>query len=266
MISIRNIERLETFNNNNTYILIDFDRTLTDNKSIGSWNIISNSDFVNKEFANEIDSLYKYYRPLEINNKISYEEKRKILPEWWQKNIDLIIKHEVSEDMITSAAFDVTKMNFREGAKEFLEKAALAYIPVIIVSAGIGNFIDQFLQIEGCNYKNISIVSNMLEFKNGVATGIRNELIHTFNKRDIILPEEVKRNVVNRGKALIYGDTIGDARMLPSNKHTFKVGFLEQEEYKNKSAYTKEFDIVATDNMSYTKLHQKVKQLNNIYR
>jgi 5'-nucleotidase len=83
------------------------------------------------------------------------------MTEWWNKHINLFIKYKLSEDVVNQAAKNLRVITFRRGSKEFLEEMYKRNIPVIIISAGIGNFIEQFLIKNGCNFNNIYIVSNL---------------------------------------------------------------------------------------------------------
>ena len=67
------------------------------------------------------------------------------MTEWWKKHIGLFIKYKLSEEVINDAAVNLRVMSFSKGAKELLKNLKDRNIPVIIISAGIGNFIEQFL-------------------------------------------------------------------------------------------------------------------------
>ena len=83
-------------------------------------------------------------------------------------------------------------MAFREGAKEFLKSMNDRNIPIIVISAGVGNIIQQFLINNDCNFPNIYICSNFLEYENGIIQGVRdNNLIHPLNKNEISLPANI---------------------------------------------------------------------------
>lgn len=56
-------------------------------------------------------------------------------------------------------------------------------VPVIILSAGIGNAIETFLNNEKCYYDNIYIISNFIEFKEDKMQKFTASLIHSMNKR-----------------------------------------------------------------------------------
>lgn len=124
-------------------------------------------------------------------------------------------------------------MEFRKDAKEFLEFLNKRKIPIIIISAEIGNFIEQFLIKNNCNFDDIYIVSNFIKFENEVAVGIYENIMHYLNK-----------NEVN----------------IPLKKKTFKIGFLEEKAKENKEKYIDEFDLVCTDNSNFFKIKKIFKE------
>lgn len=70
-------------------IVTDFDYTLTKQKTDDGKPILSSFGMFNKckslpkSFIVESNKLYKKYRPIEICPKISEEEKKKLMVEWW---------------------------------------------------------------------------------------------------------------------------------------------------------------------------------------
>ena len=152
------LERIKEWSDDSIYVLTDFDRTITVGNSDSSWSILSKSDMVPKEYVNERQEFYNYYRPYEIDETLDYDTKNHLMTEWWNKHIGLFIKYKMSEEVINEAARNLRVMAFRDGAKEFLENMRDRGIPVIIISAGIGNFIEQFLIKNNCNFDNIFIV------------------------------------------------------------------------------------------------------------
>ena len=106
---------------NSIYVLTDFDRTITVGNSESSWSILSKSNMVPKEYVEERQAFFNYYRPFEIDETLEYETKIKLMTEWWNKHIGLFVKYRLSEEVINNAAQNLRVMSFREGAKEFLE-------------------------------------------------------------------------------------------------------------------------------------------------
>ena len=127
-------------------VVTDFDRTITSGDSNSSWGVISKSNLVSKQYLKDRTDLYNYYRPIEIDENLDYVEKNKLMIEWWNKHIELYKKYKFTKEIIDEVASDTEAMILRTGSKEFLKKLYEKNIPVIIISAGIGNFIETFFR------------------------------------------------------------------------------------------------------------------------
>jgi len=257
------LEKANNWNDNSIRILTDFDRTITVGNSDSSWSVLSKSDLVPKEYVVERQELYNYYRPFEIDESLDYETKNKLMIEWWNKHIGLFIKYRLEERVINEAARNLRVMAFREGAKEFLESMRDRNIPIIIISAGIGNFIEQFLIKNDCNFDNIYIVSNFIKFKDGIAIGVCENVIHSLNKNEVSLPDNIKEIIKGRPNIILLGDSISDIKMAKEadRESALKIGFLEEKIEENKPYFENSFDVVCTDNTTYIELFDKVKIL-----
>ena len=263
MIEIKDktLERISNWEDDTIYIVTDFDKTLTLGSSSTSWSILSKSNLVPSEYIKERQELYDYYRPIEIDETLDLKIKSKLIREWFKKHLDLLVKYKLSEDVINYAAKNLRVMSFRDGAKEFLENMYKRNIPVIIISAGIGNFIEQFLIKNNCMYSNIFIVSNFIKFKDGIASGVINDnLIHSLNKNEVSLPSDIKELIKLRENIILLGDNISDIKMVNESKQkdALKIGFLEENIEVNLSYFKKEFDVVCTNNTGYNELSEKI--------
>ena len=265
MIIIKNgiLERIKDWEDDSIYVLTDFDRTITLGNSDSSWSILSKSNMVPAEYIEERQKLFDYYRPFEIDETLDYDTKSKLMVDWWNKHIGLFVKYRLSEEVINNATKNLKVMSFRDGAREFLKNMKDRNIPVIIISAGIGNFIEQFLIKNNCNFDNIYIVSNFLKFENGIATGVSDNVIHSLNKNEVSLPNNVKELIANRNNIILLGDSTSDIRMAREEmrKQALKIGFLEENVDENKLYYQEQFDVVCTDNTTYNELFQKLQIL-----
>lgn len=264
MITIKEgtLERVKTWCDESIHILTDFDRTITVGNSDSSWSILSKSNLVPKEYVKERQKLFEYYRPFEIDATLDYETKNKLMSEWWNKHISLFIKYKLSEKVINDAAKNLRIMAFRKGAKQLLKSLNDRKIPVIIISAGIGNFIKQFLIQNGCDFDNIFIISNFIKFENGIAIGVSENIIHSLNKNEVSLPDDVKKLLSTRPNIILLGDSISDLRMAKeeSRKNALKIGFLEENIEQNRSFFENKFDIVC-ENSSYEELKKQLSLL-----
>ena len=133
-------------------------------------------------------------------------------------------------------------------------------IPVIIILAGIDNFIEQFLIKNACNFDTIFIVSNFINFKNGIAVGVSDNVIHSMNKNEVSLSDNIKELIKNRSNAILLGDSIFDIRMAKeeARDNALKIVFLEEKVEENMPYYCDVFDVVCTDNTDYNEFSKKV--------
>lgn len=237
-----------SLNSNNFYIAIDFDRTITDSKSNDSWD--ASGKLLGENLNKKMFELYQKYRPIELDYKIGFEEKNKAMEKWYQECMNLYYEYNLSNKKLIDSV-DKSNLRFRKGAKEFLTKASTNNIPVIILSAGIGNVIVQFLKNNNCYFDNIFIISNFIEFdKNGNMKLYQKEMIHTLNKTmKGHLPEGLVDECNKRKYKLLIGDLIEDKKMIEETKwnETILVGFLNDKIEENLVLYKKQFDIVLTE-------------------
>lgn len=262
MIIYNNIEKKNKLNNINFkdwYILTDFDGTITQGNGDSSWSTIFKNPLVTKQFVEECINIYMYYHKFEIDSQITLEEKKKIMKEWYERNIETLIKYNITEDIINYASSNQEIIAFRKGAKEFLKFLYKNNVPVIIISAGVGNIIEQFLIKNECFFDNIYITSNFLEFDNNRVSGVKNNnLIHSLNKNEISLADNLKEKIKDK-KCLLLGDNIMDVSMHTTENEVLKIGFLDENEEERLREFKSSYDIVLTNNASFEELFGKEK-------
>ena len=230
----------------NMCVLLDFDKTLTSYESLDSWAVAGMA--AEEGCEAEVNKLYDKYRPIEMDYNISYEEKYKAMEEWYNSCMNLYYKYHLNKYKLQKAVKD-SGLIFREGAKEFLEYTYENSIPVIILSAGVGSVIKEFLKEEKCYFENIFLISNTFLYdEDGNAFKLENYLIHTMNKTvEGHLKGKRREEFEKRPYRLLFGDTIEDINMTPKKdlEKTIKVGFLD-EALENLNKYQEKFDIVLT--------------------
>ena len=235
----------------NLYVVADFDRTITNGSSKTSWSILASSDLVPKSYVSERQALYDYYRPIEVSDTVDYSYKLRMMKEWFQKHIELFVKYQISKDIFEKAATNLRIMEFRPYAKEFIEFLNENHIPLIIISAGIGNFIESFLEHNNCNFDNIYISSNKIIFEDGIAVGVGKNIIHSFNKNEVSLPNDILEKIKKRDNVLLLGDQVSDLNMVNRGDHNFviSIGFSTPDSSKNTLSH--HFDIVCEEDDNY---------------
>lgn len=248
-----NIKKHLNINKKNIYMVIDFDKTITSYESVDSWGASANPNVVQKELSEEMDLLYKKYRPIEMDYKISEKEKIKAMQKWYSECMDLYYKYNLTKSQITKS-IEMSKIEFRNGVEELLLLLYEKDIPVIILSAGIGNTIKQFLKFNSCLFENMYIISNFIEFdRNGKVKKFDNsKIIHTLNKtmEGHLIPE-VEEKIQNRNYKILIGDLVEDIKMVDEKEldTTLRIGILnkEMQNKENLKLYNNKFDIVLTE-------------------
>ena len=231
----------------NMYVVIDFDKTITDSDSQDSWDATGIN--LSKDFKKDIDDLYEKYMPVEINYKIPYEEKYKDMERWYNDCMNLYYTYSLTKEKLEEAV-NTSKLKFRKGAKEFLKNMYESNIPVIVISAGIGNTIELFLKKNNSLYKNMCIISNFIKFdENGNMKKFEEDIIHSMNKNlKHDLPKYFKEEIEKRKYSLLLGDVLDDLKMVPEEQiiNTITVNFLNEKVEENLEKCKENFDIVLT--------------------
>ena len=198
-----------------------------------------------------MDILYKKYRPIELNYEILYKEKEKAMIEWYRSCMSLYTKYNLTKEKLINSV-QGEGLTFRKGVKELLEKAYKENIPIIILSAGIGNVIKEFLVQQNCYFGNIYIISNFIDFdENGKAKKFDNSImIHTLNKSMRgKLPKEQLEKIKDRKYKILIGDLKEDENMVDKEEWstTLKIGMLNNNTKEILKVYKETFDIVLTE-------------------
>lgn len=123
MIYINNKEKIDRLNlkENSFYVVADFDKTLTEGSSNSTWGVMANANQVGIEYKEKRTALYNKYRPIEIDQSISDEEKSFAMTEWWQAHINLFYEYGLKQEAIKNAIAD-GNLKYRQGAKKIFAK------------------------------------------------------------------------------------------------------------------------------------------------
>lgn len=252
-ISDEGKKKLSELNADEMFVVADFDRTITTINSKTTFSLYSLCGLYGKEYERERMAVHDHYRPIELDTSISQEEKFELMKEWAITSYNLMIKYKVKESDIARIAKQKEFLELRSGAIEFINTLNRLGIPLIINSAGIGNFIECVLRLNNCYSDNIFISANFLSFKNDVVVDSITSIIHSMNKYDIRLSDECKKALMGRRVGIVIGDQLSDLKMdsnLP-NEETISFGFLESNVEENEELFNREFDVVLKDNEGF---------------
>jgi 5'-nucleotidase len=252
-------------------VIADFDRTITyglDTEGKKTTTVISQlrkkPEYLGQKYFDESHKLFDIYNPIEIDNSLSLEKKKEKMHEWWSKHFDLLIESGLSKDLIKKVTQE-NPLKFRKNSLEFFSFLAENKIPILFISAGPGDLMEEYFKQNKMDFPNVYIVGNRYEFdKNGKAMNIKGPIIHTFNKTEVTLEDTpFYEKIKNRKNVLLLGDSIGDIVMIEGfdYKTLLKIGFLNEEIEKNLNLYKKNFDVIITNDGDFDFVNDLVRVL-----
>lgn len=233
----------------NYYVVLDFDGTITNAESIDSWMALIDFEIYGEECKKDVEKLNGKYKPIESDYEMEYEIKKQHLADWYGKSMNLLYKYQLTYTKLQKA-LQKEKLKLREGAKEFLKKLHQEDIPVIIISAGIGNTIEEFLKKQECYYNNIYIISNFIKFKENKMQKFTGTIIHSMNKKmEGFLPERWQNEIKQKEYAILCGDIVDDIQMTKKENldKTVTIGFLNNNTDEKLKCYNQNYDFVLTE-------------------
>ncbi|XP_043711228.1 cytosolic 5'-nucleotidase 3A-like isoform X2 [Telopea speciosissima] len=219
----------------------------------------------NPECENKMQKLCEYYYPIKHSLTIPFEEKAKHMEGWQEKGHALLIEAGLTLDAIKRSVADA-KIEFRDGVVELLKLLEERGVPVLILSAGLADVIEEVLRQKLPRFpKNVKIVSNQMVFSNdGCLVSFKGKTIHVLNKNEHALDmassvrdqfgetkgqSDDNVSVKRRTNALLLGDHIGDLGMSYGLNYEYQiaVGFLNDDVEKFLETYQNAFDIVCVN-------------------
>lgn len=238
------MKRKLSFDLDKLYIVTDFDHTLTTKNSQNCWGILSSIPNIDKEYIKQSHQNNDYYLPIEQDINLDYKTKKLNMQKWYSSHASMLIKYKIKENQINEIG-QSKSIILRKGVKQFLKFTNKNNIPVIIVSAGISNIIENVLKTNNCFYNNVYIIANIFKFKNGQIKSLRNNIIHSLNKNEIEVPIKIKEILNDKDEVIILGDNIDDSKVyIKENKRKLTIGFLNYNDYNKLKNFQKHFDIV----------------------
>jgi len=175
--------------------------------------------------------------------------------EWWNHATEVFLAEKFTAEKFKEMVVEANGRVFlRDGCDELFEQCAKFEVPLLIFSAGVGNVIDELVNLKNLNTAQMHVIANRLVFdeKTRLASHYeRDEPIHVFNKQEsLIFGTPYHAQVASRGNVLLMGDSLGDVNMSQGMEHdtVFRIGFLNVGVGKNVEQFIPEygnkFDIV----------------------
>ncbi len=253
------------------HVIADFDRTLTKAYVEGKFKssleaIFDEQDFLWNEFTAKTREYFEKYFPIEIDPKITLEEKKKIMHEWWSNKFWLMLKYWLTKDMIKEA-MKSDKIIFRSWSDCFFDLLTNNNIPLLIFSAsglwqdGVGYCLENKNKLS----ENISIISNsFLRDKHGKVLGIKDPIIHSFNKGEAaVFDLPIYNKIKERKNIILLGDSLGDADMAQgfNYKNIIKIWFLNHDTPENRKQFQEKFDLIILNDWPMDEINVILKQI-----
>jgi 5'-nucleotidase len=221
-------------------LITDFDATLTTGDSEQCHDIVGSSKVMSDAFLAEFAPLLDWTSNAAIDGV-----------EWWDRAHELMIEHGMPRRALIPRLVREAKTRFRPGALEMLKQLELANVPVLIVSAGLADVIEEFLRQYGAFSENVTICSNRLNYSADSApksvspsppiTSFTKEYAYS-SASSFFAQHKTRRGIIQLGDSLTDVDP---AKKVPYDQ-LLSVGFLNARPDGRKHAET--FDAVVIGN------------------
>ena len=249
--------KMQRFKNqglSNLRIISDFDRTLTqayanDEPVPTSFSILEKSGILSSNYVFRVQQLYNKYRQIELDNNLNYDIKTEKMKEWWLLTMKAIVEEKMHRETFKSLASS-EKIVWRTGAVQLLNFSKQQQLPFAILSAGLGNVIEEFINFHQVTFDLLKIMANYFKFsQTGLAEEYIQPLIHSVNKSESVMSQYLtSQEIADRHNVILLGDQLGDAGMCSNTDQiqVLKIGFLNENIEDNLLKFQTAFDVVLT--------------------
>ena len=237
----------------NIHLLFDFDGTLickfVDGKKRPFLiSVFRDEGYLTSDYPEKAKALFEKYHPMENDQNLNLEERKGAMEKWWREHFELLIKSGLSKKDVEKV-IKSQDLEFRQGVKEIFEMAESNKIPVLIISAGgLGEeSINIYLEDANLKKENVEIISNaFLWGEGGKAISVRKPIVHSLNKDETVLSENVQEKIKNRKNVILVGDNLGDISMVGDFEYDnlLKIGLLNEQDEQKEESFVENFYVV----------------------
>lgn len=219
-------------------IVSDFDSTLSrykfSDKESGTTRIVSQS--LPRHLNSAALELFQKYYPIETSTEYSLHEKATHLSKWWEAEQQLIVQGSFHKESLPGL-LDSSGLYLRHGIDRLFELSDSHKIPFTVISAGIGNVIEE--AFSRVTRKVPRIISNFMEFQEtGEIASFSKPLIHSHNKHEHF-------QVTGTSNVLLLGDIPSDTYFVDKSRFkTLCIGFYNDPKHYEYSEYLSSYDIL----------------------
>ena len=152
----------------NLQFIVDFDNTLTRTHRDGvgldcSWGVLENYKELPGSYHERVRAAKEKYHPIELDVSISQEEKIPIMIEWYREANRCLADSGVKLSWLPLMV-QQSNVQLRDQTDEMLKDLHTNDIPVLVLSAGVGDLINHIMQHFKVLHSNTTLVSNFLKF------------------------------------------------------------------------------------------------------
>lgn len=240
-------------------LVVDFDYTLTRAHLNGepvdcSWGVMENYKYLPKAYLDQTHALRTKYLKIEQDSAMTNEEKTPYMIEWYTHANRLLKEFEINVNMFPKMVED-SNVAFRDGTDTMMNLLDEKKVPMLILSAGLGNLVVEVLKHFKLLHNNVKVVSNMFKSdEKGMITELDGEMIHVFNKNENAVHDSPYfKELQARHNVLLLGDSMGDLQMangVENPSAILKVGFLNAKIEERLPQFMDAFDIVLVDDQT----------------
>jgi len=243
----------------NLQFIVDFDNTLTKTHRDGvsldcSWGVLENYKELPSSYHERVRAAKDKYHPIELDVSISQEEKIPIMIQWYQEANRCLADSGVKLPWLPLMV-EQSNVELRDQTDNMLKTLHSKEVPVLVLSAGVGDLINHIMDHFGVLHSNVKLVSNFLKFdEEGNIVGLKgeeSELIHMYNKAETVRKRSEEAS--ERKNVIVLGDSLGDLHMAAGVKDpnvVLTIGFLNNNIESSLETYKENFDIVLVDDQT----------------
>ena len=243
----------------NLQFIVDFDNTLTKTHRDGvsldcSWGVLENYKELPSSYHERVRAAKDKYHPIELDVSISLEEKIPIMIQWYQEANRCLADSGVKLPWLPLMV-EQSNVELRDQTDNMLKTLHNKEVPVLVLSAGVGDLINHIMDHFGVLHSNVKLVSNFLKFdEEGNIVGLKgeeSELIHMYNKAETVRKRSEEAS--ERKNVIVLGDSLGDLHMAAGVKDpnvVLTIGFLNNNIESSLETYKENFDIVLVDDQT----------------
>lgn len=240
-------------------VISDYDKTITKQhingkNQLNAYEVLRRCPSVPKSVVTYLIEITNKYSMLDKDPSLSSEERIRYMSEWWNKTIEAYKGLNITQEEIDKICLEIGP-SLRDKAKEFFEILTKKEVPVLLISAGLGEVLESLLRNSGIVGSNIEVLANYLKRDNeGKIIGYKSDPIHTVNKNHFDLRKTQHYNkITDRTNLFILGDHLGDADMGAQLDHVdnvLKIGFFYGEAEAVLPNWLNAFDIILKDDQT----------------